>query len=397
MGFAVSPMSDRPWLAIGWEAGALTGWGQFGAHFARTAHAAGHRVVLLGQPVLAGVLPTDRPLIQSLVGPLPEGDGWLMMAVGNALEAKPEGLPERVKVAGVIFCEDTGVFDEAGVAKLNAYDVIVAGSRWTERVLKEKGVERVILAHQGYDERVFLPRPDPFREMELLSDRITGMREIVRRPLVFSGGKLEFRKGQDIVVEAFKRFRATPEGKDAVLVTAWDNQWPQTMDGLWLSGYVKGVPQVKSGRLDVVPWLVANGLPAESVIDCGRLSPPELAQVMRACTVGVFPNRAESGNNLVLAEALGTGLPCIVSGGHGHDDVWRVGLEAGGEVPAGCRLYKSAEGWTETSVAVLADYLLKHAIVSPWAQPQRHADYWSWSVRGPAMAEAILACVPAIA
>ncbi len=38
---------------------------------------------------------------------------------------------------------------------------------------------------------------------------------------VFSGGKLDFRKGQDIVLAAFKRF--AENHKDAVLVTAWQN------------------------------------------------------------------------------------------------------------------------------------------------------------------------------
>lgn len=409
----------KPWFALGWQCGQLTGWGQFGAHFARTCTEAGYRVILPAIPDTAGVLPLDRPLLNSLVGPIPETEpGWLLMAIGNAMEERPQGLPDHIKVAGIIFCEDTGAID---AAKLNAYDVIVAGSRWTERVLREKGVERVVLAHQGYDSRVFFPAPvtdqpcDYFvksREMRLSIEpgEIVGLTggysDIVavpkrRRPIVFSGGKLEFRKGQDIVVEAFKRFRQTPEGKDAILVTAWDNQWPQTMDGIWLSGYVKGVPKVTNGRAGVVPWLVANGLPADSVIDCGRLSPPELAHVMRSCTVGIFPNRAESGTNLVLVEALASGLPCVMAGVHGQSDSadhyapvppWL--LQRAGTVPSGCPLYRSTEGWTEPDHEEVVEGL-RFAFDAP--RPTCYADYWSWSVRGPAMAEAILesATVPA--
>lgn len=377
---------NKPWLALGWQIGQLTGWGQFGAHFARTCTEAGYRVILPAQPEAAGVLPMDRPLLNSLVGPLPETEpGWLLMAVGNAMEERPAGLPGHISVAGIIFCEDTGAIDPV---KMNAYDLIVAGSRWTERVLKEKGVERVILAHQGYDSRVFFPTPSRQQSPEL-RESIPQSGALLSGPRVFSGGKLEFRKGQDIVVEAFKRFRQTPEGKDAVLVTAWDNQWPQTMDGIWVSGYVKGVPKIVNGRADIAPWLVQNGLPAESVIDCGRLSPPELAQVLRSCTVGIFPNRAESGTNLVLVEALASGLPCVAVLGHGHDDVmnpdYRVITDDVG-VPSGCRLYKSTEGWTEAHPDSLAGWLAQGS-----NQP-RLRDYkrWSWSVRGPAMAEAIL-------
>ncbi|CAM9185263.1 unnamed protein product, partial [Heterosigma akashiwo] len=41
------------------------------------------------------------------------------------------------------------------------------------------------------------------------------------------GGKLELRKGQDIVLAAFARFaRSHP---DARLVVAWDNKWNDTV------------------------------------------------------------------------------------------------------------------------------------------------------------------------
>ncbi len=389
-------MTDRPWIGLGWVCGQLTGWGQFGAHFARSATNAGYRVILPALPDKAGVLPLDWPLLSSLVGPLPETEpGWLCMAIGNQMEERPQGLPSSVKVAGIIFCEDTGAID---AAKLNAYDLIVVGSRWTERVLREKGVERVILAHQGYDSRVFFPTPtahDVSGDADFPMRR-RGTADTIAPVRVFSGGKLEFRKGQDIAIEAFKRFRQTPEGKDAVLVTAWDNQWPKTMDGIWLSGYVKGVPQVRNGRADIVPWLVANGLPAESVIDCGRLTPPEAAHVMRSCTVGIFPNRAESGTNMVLVEALASGLPCIAPERHGHADVIRDGkkghpggIEQYGTVPDGCPLYRSTAGWCEPDVADIVECLW---VLTTHSRPpfKDTSVYWSWESRGPAMAEVIV-------
>ena len=50
------------------------------------------------------------------------------------------------------------------------------------------------------------------------------------RFIVYSGGKLEHRKGQDIVVAAFREFVKTHP--DAVLATTWHNQWPMTMAGM---------------------------------------------------------------------------------------------------------------------------------------------------------------------
>ncbi len=264
----------------------------------------------------------------------------------------------------------------------------------------------MVLAHQGYDSRVFFPtgvicKPD--READSSVPSLQNRGEIPesgqKKPImVFSGGKLEFRKGQDIAVEAFKRFRQTPEGKDAVLVTAWDNQWPKTMDGIWLSGYVKGVPQVRNGRADIVPWLVANGLPADSVIDCGRLTPPEAAHVMRSCTVGIFPNRAESGTNMVLVEALASGLYCVMTGQHGQADAslafapvapWLLNpREEPTAVPQGCPLYRSTEGWVEANPDEIVTALQRSSLLNH--DRQSYASYWSWESRGPAMAEAIV-------
>jgi hypothetical protein len=60
--------------------------------------------------------------------------------------------------------------------------------------------------------------------------------------VVFSGGKLEMRKGQDIVIAAFEKFAA--KHKDAILVTAWHNQWPKLTKTIASMGVVQGIPEV---------------------------------------------------------------------------------------------------------------------------------------------------------
>lgn len=42
--------------------------------------------------------------------------------------------------------------------------------------------------------------------------------------VLHAGGKLEFRKGQDLVVAAMRRF--LPHHPDARLLFAWHNPWP---------------------------------------------------------------------------------------------------------------------------------------------------------------------------
>lgn len=280
------------WFALGWTPGALTGWGTFGVGFARSLHEAGFEVRLPGGIEEAGILPLDRPLFRQLVRPMPmDTDGWLFVPLGNGLEAKPDYLTPNIKTCGLCVFEDAGALDDAAVERLKSYDQLIAPSRWVQGLLQAKGLD-VPVCHQGYDGRVFFPAKSQGGTYHIRSE--------TPRPHVFSGGKLEFRKGQDIVVEAFRRFRSTPEGANAVLVVCWDNPWPRTMDGIWLSGYVKGVPTVKNGKADVTGWLEINGIPREAVIDAGRLSPPEMAQLLRSCDVGVFPSRCEGATNLVM-------------------------------------------------------------------------------------------------
>ncbi len=200
-----------------------------------------------------------------------------------------------------MFFEDTA-FDAAARERASAYDVIIAGSTWNLEMLKSFGVGHARLVLQGIDPSLFHPAP----RTGLMRDRF----------LVFSGGKLEFRKGQDIVVEAFRRFHATHP--DAVLVTSWHNHWPQSMAGIDAMGYVRGHPVVRDGACETRAWLVANGLPADSVIDLGLQPQATLAQTLREMDVAVFANRCEGGTNLVAMEAMACGVPTILSANTGH-------------------------------------------------------------------------------
>jgi glycosyltransferase involved in cell wall biosynthesis len=145
---------------------------------------------------------------------------------------------------------------------------------------------RVIL--QGVDRSLFHPAP----KRNLFPGRF----------LIFSGGKPEPRKGQDIVVAAFRIFaRRHPE---AMLVTAWHSPWPMLARGM---------------DLDLSAF-------AGRVIDIGQLPNGAMAPIYRECDVALFPNRAEGGTNLVAMECLACGVPTILSDNTGHRDLLRMGL-----------------------------------------------------------------------
>jgi glycosyltransferase involved in cell wall biosynthesis len=173
---------------------------------------------------------------------------------------------------------------------------------------------------------------------------------------IFSGGKLEFRKGQDIVIAAFRRFRA--KHPEALLVTAWQNVWPASMVGMDLGGHAAGLPKVTpDGRADIVGWLEKNGIPRTACIDVGLVANNAMPNIVRACDLAVFPNRAEGGTNLVAMECIAAGVPTICSMNTGQLDLrdWCTPLDEQGPVPDGCPLYKGTEGWGESDVLELVE------------------------------------------
>lgn len=323
-------MSDTP-IEIGWSLQANTGWGLFAMHLALGLARQGRRVYVPPGP-LAGIPATLQPTIQA------------MMDAGDRAEHRirfdPYGnhapgmtvVPNRTRVLLAVFEDPAAAIPE----KFAPYDLVLAPSMWVHTLLESKGVAST-LWHQGFDESLFYPAPK---------------RRSDDRFYVFSGGKLEFRKGQDIVVETFKRFRETPEGKDAVLVTAWQNAWPATMEGIWSSGYVKGIPAMRNGALDIVSWLEANGIPRSASIDLGMLGQADLANAIRECDVGIFPNRCEGATNMALTECLGLGVPTLAGNWCGQADIAGHGLPLDGAAPVvlPCKLYQSTEGWREADV-----------------------------------------------
>jgi tetratricopeptide (TPR) repeat protein/glycosyltransferase involved in cell wall biosynthesis len=269
----------------------------------------------------------------------------VLYALGNNLASS--GVDHQITSAcqiGVIFFEDTRITAEA-LKTGKKYSAIVAGSNWNADVLRNHGLTNVEMVHQGIDPTIFHPAP----KSNLFGDRF----------VIFSGGKLEYRKGQDIVIAAFKRFRA--KHPEALLLTTWHNFWPQYMLGIEQTGNVAGLPNInRDGSLGISQWLVANGLPVDSFIDIGLIPNHLAGQIVREADCAVFTNRCEGGTNLVAMESMACGIPTILSANTGHLDLiysnicyplWsqgRVKLTAP---------FSGVEGWGESEVAEVVEAL----------------------------------------
>lgn len=288
-------------LGLDWPVSSYTGWGLFGLHLCLSLIRRKSAQPVLFHPPQVELQTAQRKLFANVeVQPLPAGrrvDFPVLHALGNGL--KDFGLAEGTDDAGLIFFEDPQSLDGAARERAEKYRIIVAGSQWNGALLRQSGITNVVVAQQGYDDSVFYPGPGP--------ERWPG------RFAVFSGGKLERRKAQDLVLRVFAAFHA--RHPEALLVTAWH-------------GFDR---QNDFGVTDVPAWVAGFGIPQDAVVDIGFIPNRLLGDVLRSCTAALFPNRCEGGTNLMAMEALGTGLPSILSANTGHLDLtthvpcWTVG------------------------------------------------------------------------
>jgi glycosyltransferase involved in cell wall biosynthesis len=258
----------------------------------------------------------------------------------NAQGVRLSGHPS----VGVVVFETARLRADA-VARAAALPVIVAASEWNRQVMVAHGLCDVVTVLQGVDPSLFHPAP----ASGLFGDRFC----------IFSGGKLEYRKGQDIVLAAFARFSA--RHADALLITAWQSPWPQVAVSLDRSGLAAPVPPVSGGKIDIAQWVSASDVDASRVIDLGTIPNAQMAMVLREMDVAVFPNRCEGGTNQVAMECMACGVPVVLSANTGHldlidDDVCfaltRQDSLAGDE--AG---FADVPGWGESSVDELVECL----------------------------------------
>ena len=353
-------------LLIDWPLTPYTGWGSYG--------------IQLVQALLAGH--GARPVLTCRADRSPHCEPhWLLrldevehysQGLIDYLRSKPEGVvdtncrvvleplgnqvpPERIRgthQVGITFFERSAV-DAKYLAGLDRLKLVITGSRWNQRVLEEGGYGRAVLVHQGIDPSRFHPTPVP---------------RLLNRPFVlFAGGKLEARKGQDVVIAAFRNFlRHCP---DALLIACWGNLGNVGLDTIALSHHVQGSPS-NGDALAIHAWLLQQGIPARNLMVPTVMANSQLPGLMKQADAAVFTSRCEGGTNLMAMETLACGIPTVLSANTGHLDLLElelahavaVGEQGLGQVPPAITVgYGGDHGglWGETDPTELVEAWLR--------------------------------------
>ena len=337
-------------IVMTWPATSLHGWGVYGLNLALAWAADPAMALASTKEVNARVVAIDplrwkalRPfcarsarLAQSLAKAPKQAltiNAPLLVALDNRLGAElgPQGGPLLGRPSiGVVFFETEALGPNAAKAAAR-HACIVAGSSWNAEVLRAHDIPRVETVLQGIDATLFHPGP----RSGLFPDRF----------LVFSGGKLEPRKGQDKVIAAWRVFAA--RHPDAMLVTAWHNPWPQIAQGINATGYTAPLPFTEDGKPDIDAWVAANGINPEQFLNLGPVPNASMPTILREMDAAIFPNRCEGGTNLVAMEAMACGVPTILSANSGHLDLLQDGTALALKDQ---RPNPSVAGWRESNM-----------------------------------------------
>ena len=345
-------------IGISWMIGTEFGWGLYGYHIAWRLHTtAPFTPMLLSEtaPLDQDVLMRDRfkPVLDRL-----EADQDARAEYSNSDRLRI-GYPvlhalgnfgirsfveddihfEGSRNHGLYFIENTRITDKAR-QRLQAYDTLVGGSTWNRDVLEGHGFKSVSSVIQGVDQGNFHPAP----KRNLFPDRF----------VIFSGGKLEFRKGQDIVLEAVRIFKQ--RHPETLLLTVWGNSWleSQGIDWFRFSPHRPDIPDLRGeARFNWQGLFNGSDFEDRDAAAYGLVKHRELPGLMREADVAIFPNRVEGGTNMVAMQAMACGVPTILSANTGHLDI----LVEGGCYPltrqtpvAVDQLGLGTDGWGESDI-----------------------------------------------
>ncbi len=241
-------------------------------------------------------------------------------------------------------------------AKANAdkFETVFVGSTWCQQRCAEAGILNTRVLIQGVDGDTFKPQPP---------------REPDGTIRIFSGGKFEYRKGQDLVIAAFREFvKVHPE---AHLVCAWHNPWPALFKTMThtkvISPLAHGATQPEFFR----SLMHNNGLADSRFTILPQLSHADLAREMANTDFGLFPNRCEGGNNLVLQEYASCGRRVVANAKTGHADVSAA-------ITQRIHATEDEKHWavqTPEEITYAMKGAMMHSLLYPYMTP---APNWTW-------------------
>lgn len=193
---------------------------------------------------------------------------------------------------------------DQAVANAPRFERVFAGCTWCCDRMREKGIDNGVVLLQGVDCALFRPNYVPASD-----DRF----------VIFSGGKLELRKGQDLVLAAFRILQQ--KYPDIVLVNSWVNQWPASLQTMAASKHIRFELGGGSWHEQMNRLYALNGLDPARITTLPILSHEKMVRAYQLSDIGLFPNRGEGGTNLVMMEYMACGKPVIATYGTGHCDI----------------------------------------------------------------------------
>jgi glycosyltransferase involved in cell wall biosynthesis len=341
-------------VLLAWQMSNLFGWGVLGLNifrrWAQDPAITPLSVVPADRADFAPIAPEEAPALEAAIAAsnaiaarIAGGEGGLDMPVIHAMgnNLRPNfAVTGRRNIGKAVF-ENTAV--PGARERLAQHDLLLCASNWNAGLLRGWSSAPVHMVFEGADQTVFHPAP---RKGLLPRGRFT----------IFTGGKIEFRKGQDLVLLAFREFSRRHD--DALLVTAWHSLWPEMSTG-FRGRLAAPLALDAGGRLDLGRWTGENGIAPGKVIHLHRMGNHLLANYMREADCALQPSRAEASNNLMAMEAMACGLPVIIPRNSGMTDLIAGGnclaLDRQGPVthPEGW----GTEGWGESDVEEMVEAL----------------------------------------
>ncbi len=343
-------------MVFDWPAGALSYVEQAALHWTIQLRNGPGRVVPVsataeGSLALAGdlavsqfrdALSSARERMLRLLTATTTPDAVAVRLLGDGLYGLPSPLLSRARVELGWFVGTRSYIESSQRVAASHCELILAGSVWAQQLLRANGIDGVELLPSAVDTTVFRPRA----------------RETSRDDqfVIYSGGALCYRKGQDIVLAAVKAFRSLhPE---TVLVTSWQNPLTELSTDIIGGDHVSTAPRVLGTSLQIGEWAAREGLVAGSVVDVGYVPPSILAHVLSEVDVALFPSRAESDSNPDALQTLACGIPTVLSQNSGHLDltaepwVWSLNEQRAAKPST-----QGYDGWGESSVDEIVSVL----------------------------------------
>jgi glycosyltransferase involved in cell wall biosynthesis len=346
-------MTKKVWLS--WQLGSTSGWGILGLniflHWATRDDIAPIMAYAITNDALSAVDPLRLSVVSKAIAASNDLADAIAKTPGSRIDfdgtvidpiAQKEGPTRIFGKRNIGRC----IFENANVSsfQLDKFDALLCGSTWSAEIVRKQTGREVEVIFEGIDPSIFCPGP---RSGILDQDKF----------YIFSGGKVELRKGQDLVLRAFSQF--SRRHSDAVLVTAWHSPWPKYAAGF--KGTLNAPLELdEKGFVNIKKWVADNGIDPSHVVEIFNTPHQLMPTLLREMHAALQPSRGESCTNLPAMEAMACGVPVIIADNTGMKDLITedncVRLSNQGTVPQRSPDYSTA-GWGESSVDEIVEAL----------------------------------------